>query len=103
MNIYVGNLAYSVSDDQLRELFEEFGEVTSARVIMDKMTGKPRGFGFVEIAADSDAQRAIEGLNGRQFSGRALVVNEARPREEGSNGGGRPASRGGQRQTRGRF
>jgi RNA recognition motif-containing protein len=93
MNIYVGNLAYSVTDDQLRELFEEFGEVVSARVIMDKMTGKPRGFGFVEIAADSDAQRAIESLNGKHVGGRALVVNEARPREEG-NGNGRPAPRG---------
>lgn len=84
MKIYVGNLAYSVNDTNLRELFEEFGEVLSARVIIDKMTGKARGFGFVEIADDADANRSIEALNGKQFSGRALVVNEARPREEGA-------------------
>lgn len=91
MKIYVGNLSYSVNDTNLRELFEEFGEVVSARVIIDKMTGKARGFGFVEIADDADAGRAVEALNGKQFSGRALVVNEARPREEGAQ---RPAPRG---------
>lgn len=86
MNIYVGNLAYGVTDDQLRSLFEEFGEVSSARVIMDKITGKAKGFGFVEIFAEDAARKAIERLNGTQFEGRTLVVNEARPREE------RPAS-----------
>lgn len=84
MKIYVGNLAYSVNDTNLRELFEEFGEVLSSRVIIDKVTGKARGFGFVEMADDADASRAVESLNGKQFSGRALVVNEARPREEGA-------------------
>lgn len=91
MKIYVGNLAYSVNDTNLRELFEEFGEVLSSRVIIDKMTGKARGFGFVEMADDADANKAIESLNGKQFTGRALVVNEARPREEGAQ---RPAPRG---------
>ena len=91
MKIYVGNLAYSVNDTNLRELFEEFGEVLSARVIIDKVTGIARGFGFVEVADDADASRAVEALNGKQFSGRALVVNEARPREEGAQ---RPAPRG---------
>lgn len=91
MKIYVGNLAYSVNDTNLRELFEEFGEVLSARVIIDKVTGKARGFGFVEVADDADASRAVEALNGKQFNGRALVVNEARPREEGAQ---RPAPRG---------
>ncbi len=91
MKIYVGNLAYSVNDTNLRELFEEFGEVLSARVIIDKVTGKARGFGFVEVGDDADASRAVEALNGKQFSGRALVVNEARPREEGAQ---RPAPRG---------
>ena len=84
MKIYVGNLSYRVNDTNLREVFEEFGEVLSARVIIDKITGKARGFGFVEMADDADANRAIEALNGKQFSGRALVVNEARPREEGA-------------------
>jgi RNA recognition motif-containing protein len=90
MKIYVGNLAYSVNDDQLRSLFEEFGEVLSARVVMDKITGKAKGFGFVEISEDG-ARRAIERLNGSQFEGRTLVVNEARPREDRP----MPSSRGG--------
>lgn len=100
MKIYVGNLSYSVNDTNLREVFEEFGEVLSARVIIDKITGKARGFGFVEMADDADANRAIEALNGKQFSGRALVVNEARPREEGA-----PRSNGprGPRPMRSRF
>jgi RNA recognition motif-containing protein len=82
MKIYVGNLAYAVTDDQLRSLFEEFGEVSSARVIIDKITGKAKGFGFVEIFSDDAARKAIERLNGSQYEGRTLVVNEARPRED---------------------
>jgi RNA recognition motif-containing protein len=97
MNIYVGNLAYGVNDDQLRSLFEEFGEVSSARVIMDKITGKAKGFGFVEIFSDDAARKAIERLNGTQFEGRTLVVNEARPREE------RPASRSMPRRNNNRY
>ncbi|KIX12495.1 RNA recognition motif domain-containing protein [Dethiosulfatarculus sandiegensis] len=79
-SIYVGNLSYSSTEDELRELFEQFGEVHSARVISDRETGKSRGFGFVEMAS-VDAELAIESVNGTVFAGRTLRVNEARPRE----------------------
>ncbi len=82
MNIYVGNLAYSVTDDDLRELFNEFGEVRSASVISDKVTGQSKGFGFVEMQDNSAANMAVKELNGRQVKGRALKVNEAKPRED---------------------
>ncbi len=82
MNIYVGNLAYSVTDDDLRELFNEFGAVGSASVLSDKVTGQSKGFGFVEMQDNSAADRAIKELNGRQVKGRALKVNEAKPRED---------------------
>jgi RNA recognition motif-containing protein len=83
MNIYVGNLPFSATEDEVRELFEAFGGVTSVTLIKDKFTGQPRGFGFVE------AQKAIQDLNGKDFMGRSMVVNPARPREEsGSRGGG---------------
>ena len=82
MNIYVGNLAYSVTDDDLRELFGEFGEVRSASVISDKVTGQSKGFGFVEMQDNSAADMAIKELNGRQVKGRALKVNEAKPRAD---------------------
>ncbi len=82
MNIYVGNLAYSVTDDDLRELFSEFGEVRSASVISDKVTGQSKGFGFVEMQDNSAADMAVKELNGRQVKGRALKVNEAKPRED---------------------
>ncbi len=88
MNIYVGNLSYNVKDDELRAIFGEFGEVTSARVMIDRFSGQHRGFGFVEMASKSDAINAIQELNGREIEGRALTVNEARPREEGGNRGG---------------
>ncbi len=87
MNIYVANIAYSAKDQDLRELFEAYGEVTSAKIIMDKATNRSRGFGFVEMADDSSARQAIEGTNGKNFQGRDLVVNEARPRPEGDRGG----------------
>ncbi|MBL8003194.1 MAG: RNA-binding protein [Flavobacteriales bacterium] len=87
MNIYVANIAYSAKDQDLRELFEAYGEVTSAKIIMDKATNRSRGFGFVEMADDSAARQAIEGTNGKNFQGRDLVVNEARPRPEGDRGG----------------
>lgn len=87
MNIYVANIAYSVKDQDLRELFEAYGEVTSAKIIMDKATNRSRGFGFVEMAEDGAARQAIEGTNGKNFQGRDLVVNEARPRPEGDRGG----------------
>ena len=88
-NIYVGNLSYDVTDDKLRQAFEQHGPVTSARVIMDGATGRPRGFGFVEMD-DADADKAIAALNGTELDGRTLTVNEARPRRSGGGGGGGP-------------
>ncbi len=88
MNIYVGNLAHDVTDDDLREAFEEFGQVASASVIKDKFTRDSRGFGFVEMPAQAEAQAAITGLNGKDLKGRALSVNEAKPRTDRGAGGG---------------
>ena len=80
--LYVGNLAYSVRDESLQESFSQFGTVTSAKVMMDRETGRSKGFGFVEMGSDPEAQAAINGMNGQPLEGRPLVVNEARPREE---------------------
>lgn len=80
MNIYVGNLAYQISEDDLRKLFEGFGSVTSSRLITDRETGRTRGFGFIEMERHEDAHSAIEALNGKEIEGRNLVVNEARPK-----------------------
>ena len=96
--LYVGNLAYSVRDDTLLQAFSPFGTVTSAKVMMDRETGRSKGFGFVEMGSDAEAQAAINGMNGQAVDGRAVVVNEARPREErpgGFGGGGGGGSRGG--------
>ncbi len=82
MNIYVGNLAYSVTDDELRSAFAAYGEVSRASVIMDRDTGRSKGFGFVEMPDNSQAEAAINGLNDQPLSGRAIRVNEARPRED---------------------
>ncbi|MCP5319594.1 MAG: RNA-binding protein [Pseudomonadales bacterium] len=82
MNIYTGNLAYSVSDQDLRSAFEAFGKVTSASVIIDRTTGQSKGFGFVEMPNNSEADAAIKALNGQQLNGRALKVNQAEPRRE---------------------
>lgn len=82
MNIYVGNLPWSVKDDELRQLFTEFGDVSSANVIMDKFSGRSRGFGFVEMPDSSAAENAIKALNEKEVGGRNLRVNEAKPREE---------------------
>jgi len=79
MNIYVGNLSYSATEDQLKGLFEEFGQVASAKIITDKFTGSPRGFAFVEMPLADEAQQAINELNGKSFEGRNIVVNKARP------------------------
>ena len=81
-NIYVGNLSYHMTDDQLRDTFAEFGAVNSARIIMDRDTGRSKGFGFVEMEDDAQAQEAISKLDGQEVEGRALKVNVARPREE---------------------
>ena len=95
--LYVGNLAYSVRDDSLLQAFSPFGTVTSAKVMMDRETGRSKGFGFVEMGSDAEAQAAINGMNGQAIDGRAVVVNEARPREErpGGFGGGGGRSGGG--------
>ena len=82
MNIYVGNLAYGVTDDELREAFAAFGEVSRASVIMDRETGRSKGFGFVEMPDDAAAESAIKALNDQPIGGRAVRVNEARPRED---------------------
>jgi RNA recognition motif-containing protein len=90
MNIYVSNLSFNVQDEDLREFFAEYGEVTSAKVITDKFTNKSRGFGFVEMSDDTAAQKAIQELDGAQVEGRNITVTVAKPREErsGGNGGG---------------
>jgi hypothetical protein len=95
--LYVGNLAYAVRDEDLQQAFGQFGTVTSAKVMMDRETGRSKGFGFVEMGSDAEAQSAINGMNGQSLSGRAVVVNEARPREErpGGFGGGGGGGRGG--------
>jgi RNA recognition motif-containing protein len=85
--LYVGNLPYSVGDSELRQMFEAHGSVLSAQVIMDRDTGRSKGFGFVEMAADQEAQAAIAAMNGKELDGRALTVNEARPKPEGGRGG----------------
>ncbi len=94
--IYVGNLSFDASEDELRRLFEAHGAVESAKLATDRDTGRARGFGFVEMASDSEANAAIAALNGAQVGGRALVVNEARPKTSGFGGGN---SRGGGRDS----
>ena len=89
MNIYVGNLSRDVTEDDLRQALEAFGKVESVNIIMDKVSGEPRGFGFVEMPDQAEAQAAIDGLNGKDLKGEALKVSEARPRREGGRGGGR--------------
>ena len=88
MNIYVGNLSYQTTEDELRDLFAEFGDVVSAKLIIDKFTGQSKGFGFVEMSNNSEAQKAIDELNGRDVNGRNVTVNQARPRQDRSRGGG---------------
>ena len=94
--LYVGNLPYSVTDSRLEEIFAAYGTVTSAQVIMDRDTGRSKGFGFVEMSSDAEAQAAIDALNGQNVDGRNLTVNEARPRED-RGGGGRGYGGGGGR------
>ena len=95
--LYVGNLTYGVTDSTLEQMFAAFGTVQSAQVIMDRDTGRSKGFGFVEMKSDQEAQAAMTGLNGKEVEGRALTVNEARPKTEGGGGGrgGRGGSGGG--------
>jgi RNA recognition motif-containing protein len=93
--LYVGGLPYSITEDRLEELFTEHGTVESARVITDKFTGRSRGFGFVEMSSQEEAQAAIDKLNGTDLEGRSLTVNEAKPREPRSGGGGGDGDHGG--------
>jgi RNA recognition motif-containing protein len=89
MKVYIGNMSYDTTEDQLRQAFESFGEVTDVNVIMDRDTGRPRGFAFVEMANQDEATAAIQALDGQEFNGRTLKVNEARPPRSGGGGGGR--------------
>ncbi len=89
MNIYIGNLSRDVSEDDLKQAFEAFGQITTVNIIKDKFSGEPRGFGFVEMPSKTEGQSAIDGLNGKDLKGQSLNVNEARPRSEDSRGGGR--------------
>ena len=88
MNIYVGNLPYTTTEDELREMASPYGELTSCTVIIDRETGRSRGFGFIEMASDEEAEALIEGLNGNNMGGRMLTVNKARPRAPRTGGGG---------------
>src|ERR1700742_5315251 len=92
--LYVGNLSYQVDSSELEQLFGQHGQVVSAQIINDRDTGRSKGFGFVEMSSDDEAQAAITALNGQQHGGRALTVNEARPREERGGGGGGGGGRG---------
>ncbi len=94
MNIYVGNLSYDVSGENLRQAFEAFGQVSSATIVKDKYSGQPRGFGFVEMPNRAEAQAAIEHLNGKELLGKQINVNEARPRTDQGRSGGPGGHRG---------
>jgi RNA recognition motif-containing protein len=88
MKLYVGNMSFDTSETEVRKAFEAHGQVDSVTIIMDRDTGRPKGFGFVEMPNEAEAKKAIEGLNGKDFMGRTLNVNEARPRTDGPRGGG---------------
>ena len=93
--LYCGNLSYNIASSDLDQMFSEFGTVKSAEVVMDRDTGRSKGFGFVEMNSDQEAQAAIAGINGKEHDGRTLTVNEARPREARTGGGGGGGGRGG--------
>jgi cold-inducible RNA-binding protein len=95
MNIYVGNLLFDVTEDELKELFAPFGQVTEVRLIMDKFTGKSKGFGFIEMPSKEEAEKAIAALNGKDINGRAMTVNEAKPKTDRGGRGGRGGFGGG--------
>jgi RNA recognition motif-containing protein len=94
-NIFVGNLSFATTEDSVRSLFESYGTVERVSIVTDRDTGQPRGFGFVEMTDDAEAEKAIAALNGRELGGRDLNVNEARPKADRGPGGGRPRSNGG--------
>ena len=83
MNIYIGNLSYDLSEEELRQAFEPYGEISSVKLVTDRYTGQSKGFGFIEMANNEEAQAAIDGLNGKELMGRNIKVSEARPRSEG--------------------
>ncbi|HUV36207.1 MAG TPA: RNA-binding protein [Patescibacteria group bacterium] len=89
MKLYVGNMSFDTSEDDLRKAFEAHGQVDSVTIITDRDTGRPKGFGFIEMSNDTEAKAAMDALNEKDFQGRSLKVNEARPRNEGQRGGGR--------------
>jgi RNA recognition motif-containing protein len=95
MNLYVGNLLFDVAENDLKALFEPFGQVTEVRLIMDKFSGKSKGFGFIEMPSKEEAQKAIDGLNGKDMKGRAMTVNEAKPKVDRGGRGGFGGGRGG--------
>lgn len=103
MNIYVGNIPYHVTEEDIRQAFSEFGDVTSSNIIIDKVTGRSRGFAFVEMAGNEEGQRAISEMNGKEWEGRTLTVNEARPRTEGRSGGYSGGGGGGGRRSGGGY
>ncbi len=103
MNIYVGNLPFSATEAEVRATFSQHGQVATVSLITDRMTGQPRGFGFVEMPAKNEADAAIAALNGKDFGGRKLTVNEAKPRGEGGGGGFRGGGGGGGGGGRGRY
>ena len=88
MNIYIGNMSFETTEDQLRQAFEAFGEVSTVNIVMDRESGRPRGFAFVEMSTESDANDAINGMNGKDLNGRELNVNHAKPRSDSGNRGG---------------
>ena len=93
MNIYIGSLSYKVIEEDLKQVFEAFGQVESVKIIKDRYSGASRGFGFVEMPNEEESKAAIEGLNGRELKGRKIIVNEAHPRSEGYGGAGRRGGR----------
>jgi RNA recognition motif-containing protein len=95
MDIYVGNLSYETTEDELKTTFEQFGQVASVRIVKDKFSGDSKGYGFVEMASKEEAQAAIAGLDGKELNSRTLKINEARPREQGGRGGSRDRRGGG--------
>ena len=97
MNLYVGNMPYDATEDALQEAFGQFGEVAKVSIITDRFSGRPRGFGFVEMPNDTEAQAAVEGMNGKDFLGRELTVSEARPKASSGGGGGGGDGGGGHR------
>ena len=103
MNIYVGNLPFNLGEEDLKKIFEEYGEVSSAKIITDKFTGRSKGFGFVEMDSDDEAKNAIEELNNAEVSGRNIKVNESQPRPAGGGGRDRRGGGGGSNRQRNRY